>query len=75
MASLAAVAAAIAIILGHLVLPNRLVIPLYGVLVIGYVTGKIVLAEIYRLRSARRPSSDTTGLSIDTAIAFYNEDP
>lgn len=75
LASLAAVAAAIAIIFGHLVLPNGLVIPLYGVLVIGYVTGKIVLAEIYRLRSARRPSSDTTGLSIDTAIAFYNEDP
>ena len=75
LANLVAIAAAAAIILAHLVLPNGLVIPLYGVLVIGYVIGKMVLAEIYRLHVARRVQRDTSGLSIDTAIAFYNEDP
>jgi hyaluronan synthase len=75
LADLLAIAAASAIILAHLVLPHGLVIPLYGILVIGYVVGKMILAEIYCLHSARRVPRDTTELSIDTAIAFYNEDP
>lgn len=70
-----ALAAAAAVILAHLVLPHGVVIPLYGILVIGYVVGKMILAEIYRLHSARRERPDISGLSIDTAIAFYNEDP
>ena len=40
-------------ILAHLVLPNGLVIPLYGILVIGYVVGTMIPAEIYRSYSAR----------------------
>lgn len=75
LADLLAIAAAAAIILAHLVLPHGLVIPLYGILVIGYVVGKMILAEVYRLHSARRVPRDTSELSIDTAIAFYNEDP
>ncbi|AEQ50978.1 glycosyltransferase [Pelagibacterium halotolerans] len=70
-----AIAGAIAIILAHLVVPDAAAIPFYGVLVIGYVTGKIILAEIYRARFAREPRRKTGDLSIDVAIAFFNEDP
>lgn len=75
LANIIAIAGAVAIILAHLALPNAVVIPLYGILVIGYVVGKMALSEIYRLQSARRELRDTSNLSIDTAIAFYNEDP
>lgn len=73
--NLAAIAGALFIILAHLVIPHAVAIPLYGILVIGYVTTKIVLAEIYRLQFARKPRRDTRDVSIDVAIAFFNEDP
>jgi len=70
-----AIAGSIAIVLAHMVLPDVVAVSFYGVLVIGYVTSKIVLAELYRAQFARMPRRDTSNLSVDVAIAFFNEVP
>ncbi|PRD40352.1 hypothetical protein C5748_27495, partial [Phyllobacterium phragmitis] len=75
LANFVAITAALAIVFAPLAIPDAVAISFYGVLVIGYVTSKIVLAEVYRAQFARAPRRETSNLSIDVAIAFFNEDP
>ena len=77
LATVALVLVGASVILAHFGIGPRLVIPMYGVIVIAYVLQKMLFAELYQQRYQRRAAAapDVSARTCDVAIAFYNEDP
>lgn len=73
--NLLAICIALCLIFLHVLVALPYVVGVYGVLVVSYVVGKIVAAEVYRFRLARTPKLQVVGQRCDVAIAFYNEKP
>lgn len=66
---------AVAIFLLDVFLDVRWVIGIYGLLILGYVSFKLLSSELYRRREAAPASIVDEAKECDVAIAFYNEDP